>query len=346
MKPAISIVNAPNDIISILKEYRKSSSKIFFIMDENTAEACFSLIQSDLDFEYHCFILKPGEETKSHTQLLFLLEEMEKNSADRDALIVNLGGGVISDLGGFAASIYKRGIAYINVPTSLIGQIDAAIGGKTGINAFGLKNNLGSFYEAEKTIIYNGFLNSLNGEVLFYSYAEVFKYALLSDKDFFNEMSETRAIEYQLLSEHHEKSINFKQELCQKDFFDKGERKILNLGHSFAHALEAYCVQEKIKMHHGLAVGLGLILSLYLSRELLAFPLKEYKKAMVFLSDYLDYYPRDIDATRIVELMKHDKKNTKGEFNFILLQEIGKAVIDYKISAEVIRNAIQKIYPC
>ncbi len=319
---------------------------MFFIMDENTAEACFSLIKPDLYFEYHCFVLKPGEETKSYTQLLFLLEEMEKNCADRDALIVNIGGGVISDLGGFAASIYKRGIAYINIPTSLIGQIDAAIGGKTGINAFGLKNNLGSFYEAEKTIIYNGFLNSLNREVLFYSYAEIFKYALLSDKDFFNQMTENKAIDYRIGTSHIQKSLMTKQELCRKDFYDRGERKSLNMGHSLAHALESYFLEEKKQIHHGLAVGLGLILSLYFSKKMLAFPKNDYDKAMFFLSDYLAYYPKNIEVLRLVEFMKRDKKNKNRNIRFVILKGVGQPVIDYEIRLEELKYAIEKTFPC
>jgi 3-dehydroquinate synthase len=346
MKSAISIVNALSEIISILKEYRKTSSKMFFVMDENTAETCFSLIKNQLDFEYLSFVLKPGEQTKSCSELLYLLEKLENYKADRDALIVNIGGGVITDLGGFAASVYKRGIAYINIPTSLIGQIDAAIGGKTGVNAFGIKNNIGSFYEAKKTIIYEGFLNTLPEELMFFSYAEVLKYALLSERSFFEEVTKNTVKDYSINSSHKKKSITKKQELCKKDFYDNNERKSLNLGHSFAHALEAYCVQENLKMHHGLAVGLGLMLSLYFSKKFLAFPKKDYDKAMFFLSDYLHYFPKQMEVLRLVELMKHDKKSKKGEFNFILLQKIGKVSIDYKISQKDLEYAIEKIYPC
>jgi 3-dehydroquinate synthase len=256
--------------------------------------------------------------------------------------MVNLGGGMVTDLGGFAASTFKRGMAYINIPTTLLAQVDASVGGKTGINFGGLKNEIGVFNCATSVILSSAFLRTLDKENLLSGYAEMLKHGLLSTKENWAELLcfDITNPDFEILQTLVAKSVAIKEEIVNIDPMEKGIRKALNLGHTSGHALESLALEEGRTILHGYAVAWGLMMELYLSAKKCSFPAKEMHQLENFVKEHYGkflYECKHYDT--LYEYMTHDKKNENGNINFTLMAAIG----DIRINQTATKDEIEEM---
>jgi 3-dehydroquinate synthase len=267
---------------------------------------------------------------------------LEEGDASRHSLMVNLGGGMVTDLGGFAASTFKRGMAYINIPTTLLAQVDASVGGKTGINFGGLKNEIGVFNCASSVILSSAFLRTLDKENLLSGYAEMLKHGLLSTKENWAELLcfDITNPDFDTLQMLVAKSVTIKEEIVNIDPMEKGIRKALNLGHTSGHALESLALEEERTILHGYAVAWGLMMELYLSAKKCSFPAKEMHQLENFVKEHYGkflYECKHYDT--LYKYMTHDKKNENGNINFTLMGAIG----DIRINQTATKDEIEEM---
>jgi 3-dehydroquinate synthase len=262
---------------------------------------------------------------------------------DRDALVLNVGGGVVTDIGGFAASTYKRGIDFIHIPTTLLSMIDAAIGGKNGVNFMQAKNQIGNINQPEMVLINDKFLKTLPAHEFDSGFAEMLKHGLIADAKYFQQLIDYKLNKEGSLLELIKKSVQIKHEVISKDPKEKGLRKILNFGHTLGHAIESLMTYQKQKpITHGHAVALGMILAGFISKKIqnLEFiDVIEIKKQLLSIFEKIIF--SDNDISKIIELLKYDKKNTNGEIRFVLLEKIGKATFDQTVPNSIIQEAFQ-----
>lgn len=327
---------------------RFNDARFFIIVDENTYTHCLAPLVSKVErLQEAEFLEVPvGEECKDMAIAQQLWETLLDSGADRNTIIVNLGGGCVSDLGGFVAAGYKRGIQYINVPTSLIGMVDAAIGGKTAVNVGGSKNQVGFFQQPVITCIEPSFLNTLPDEEMFNGTFEMLKTFMLGNPQQYGALvTMILGGNLQLSGEMIAACAEIKLAVVEKDPKDEGIRRILNLGHTFGHAIESFSHQAgQQPLGHGLAVGVGLICALYLSVQKLGLPqqvLDQYRQVASKLMPLPHYSLKDTEA--ILTYMRQDKKNADGEIRCVLLQELGAPVIDITINENEVRDALLKI---
>ncbi|MBP5393713.1 MAG: 3-dehydroquinate synthase, partial [Bacteroidaceae bacterium] len=264
---------------------------------------------------------------------------LQQGGATRHSLLVNLGGGMVTDLGGFAASTFKRGLAYVNIPTTLLSQVDASVGGKTGINFGGLKNEIGVFNQAASVILSSEFLRSLNQENLLSGYAEMLKHGLISDEKSWAGLLrfDLETLDYEQLGTLVAKSVAIKEGIVEQDPTETGLRKALNLGHTAGHAIESLAMEEGRTILHGYAVAYGLICELYLSVVRCNFPKDRLRQTVQFIRQHYGCF--DIDCKKyehIYQLMTHDKKNMGDTINFTLLADIG----DIRINQQATKDEI------
>jgi 3-dehydroquinate synthase len=286
--------------------------------------------------------IKPGEASKDIHTLNLVWEWLAAKGAGRDAVLINLGGGVISDIGGFAAGTYHRGIRYINIPTSLIGQVDAAIGGKTGINVDSLKNQAGLFYDPEGVIIDPVFLSTLPERHLRSGVAEIIKSAALSGGEIWERICFVKITDDQQWKSHILPTAHIKCSIVAADPFEKGQRKVLNFGHTFGHALETLSMRDGSKtLLHGEAVAAGMILEGVLSNRILNFPDQQLDRLTSLILHYFQPAPVLPDkAEDLLGLITKDKKSFGGIPGFSLLEETGKPVYDIVCGEAALREAI------
>jgi 3-dehydroquinate synthase len=305
-------------------------SQVYVLMDEHTNEHCLPLLQEALvDYEVYFFFLEvpSGEASKDLSTCASLWESLSEDNADRKTLLLNLGGGMITDLGAFVASLYKRGISFYNIPTSLLAMVDASIGGKCGIDFGGFKNQIGVFQQAKKTFVYPKFLNTLPELEFWSGMAEMYKHALICDAAHWSALKVFDRKEVTpALIEH---SAALKAEIVAKDPMENGERKKLNFGHTIGHAIESYFLQKEKPMPHGYAVAFGMICEAHISTQHNLLNLVEYDEIEDLLKTKYEFptIPKK-DFSILLEFMQQDKKNEDGVINFTLLQAIGSAVID------------------
>ena len=309
--------------------------KFFVLTDENIYGIYSSMIASMLpEKEITKIVVPAGEQGKSIENVMFIWNKLLDAKAGRDALLINLGGGTISDLGGFAAATYKRGIDFVNVPTTLLAMIDASIGGKNGINFNNYKNQIGLFSEAQSIIINTQFLKTLNERDIKSGIAEMMKYAFVSDASFLD-------LDADNYLEFIEKAAMTKDEVVTLDMRESGLRKILNLGHTIGHALESYYLDKENYLTHGEAVALGMYSSLYLSvkycglDEKWLFFYEMWFKGNLNLMNLNGF---DVDA--IYSYVSHDKKNKGGKPRLVLISAPEKPMIDVEVSEYDIRESI------
>jgi 3-dehydroquinate synthase len=285
------------------------------------------------------------DENKTLDSLAYVWKALQEGGATRHSLLVNLGGGMVTDLGGFAASTFKRGLAYINIPTTLLSQVDASVGGKTGINFGGLKNEIGVFNQATSVILSPEFLHSLDHKNLLSGYAEMLKHGLLSGTESWAELlrfeldngQQTGAPYYNRLGALVAKSVAVKERIVEADPTEKGLRKALNLGHTAGHAIESLAMQEGRTVLHGYAVAWGLICELYLSVVKCSFPKDKFRQTVQFIRQNYGNFAFDCKRyEHLYEFMQHDKKNEGGIINFTLLADIGDIRINQQASKEEI----------
>ncbi len=301
--------------------------KLFVLTDEHTRELCLPLIAGfDCLKEAHCICIGAEDVNKNIETLAYVWKELGDQGASRHSLMINLGGGMVTDLGGFAASTFKRGIQYINIPTTLLAMVDASVGGKTGINFNGLKNEIGVFSPAESVLIDCTFLKTLDRANLLSGYAEMLKHGLISTTEHWAELLkfDFAQPDYQHLQALVAHSVQVKEDIVEQDPYEKGIRKALNLGHTIGHAFESLALEQKEPVLHGHAVAWGILCELYFSHLRTGFPKDKLRQTVNFIHDHygvLAFNCKHYD--RLYEFMTHDKKNEAGIINFTLLGEIG-----------------------
>lgn len=286
--------------------------------------------------------IAPSDEAKNISTLTKVWSALQEGGASRHSLMVNLGGGMVTDLGGFAASTFKRGMAYINIPTTLLAQVDASVGGKTGINFGGLKNEIGVFNCASSVILSSAFLRTLDKENLLSGYAEMLKHGLLSTKENWAELLcfDITNPDFNTLQMLVAKSVSIKDEIVNIDPTEKSIRKALNLGHTSGHALESLALEEGRTILHGYAVAWGLMMELYLSAKKCSFPAKEMHQLENFVKEHYGkflYECKHYDT--LYKYMTHDKKNENGNINFTLMGAIG----DIRINQTATKDEIEEM---
>ena len=317
-------------------------STIFILVDESTKKHCFPKLKKKVTLlqKANVICIKSGEKNKNIRTCEKIWKELSKQNADRKSLIVNLGGGVITDLGGFAASTYKRGIDFINIPSTLLAQVDASVGGKTGIDFSGFKNQVGTFAFPKAVFIIPSFLKTLGKRHLLSGFAEVIKHGLIADENYWHSIKKINPLKTNNWEEIIFRSIQIKNEVVSKDPYEKGLRKTLNFGHTIGHAIESASLKTKKNLLHGEAIAIGMICESYLSRKccgLSGDALNEISTPIALL-----FHSKEIkhSSKKLLQLMKQDKKNNSSEINFTLINSIGKAVINNYCTEELIDEAI------
>lgn len=317
--------------------------RIFILTDTHTQAHCLSVIQSYLSLRDATPISIPASDThKDLHSLTHVWQSLQQGGATRHSLLINLGGGMVTDLGGFAASTFKRGIDFINIPTTLLSMVDASVGGKTGINFGGLKNEIGVFSEARYVLLCTDFLHTQDDENLRSGYAEMLKHGLISDTANWAELLrfDLAQPDYDHLRQMLARSVAVKERIVAQDPFEQGIRKALNLGHTIGHAIESLCLQRR-PILHGYAVAYGLVAELYLSSLRMHFPTDKLRQTVSYIRQY--YGEPDItcdDYPQLIQLMHHDKKNTGNDINVTLLSDIGDLHINQIVSEAEIRDAL------
>ncbi|MEQ8624206.1 MAG: 3-dehydroquinate synthase [Vicingaceae bacterium] len=318
-------------------------SSIFILVDSNTEVHCLPQLLGVLKaINQEAVVLKveAGEKSKDLTVCSKLWSELTKHRADRHALLINLGGGMITDLGGFVASIYKRGIDFINIPTSLLGMIDASIGGKCGIDFQHYKNHLGVFKTALSTFIFPNFLSSLPEEELTSGFAEAIKHALIKDATYWKELKNSSKANWKAITII-KQSIQIKTDIVANDPLEKGDRKKLNFGHSLGHALESYFFEKEQPIPHGFAIASGMIMEAYISVKQLGLSQAAFEEILGFIQSHYPLYELSENAVNeIIKNLTQDKKNSGGELRFCLLNNIGIASVDIAVDLELIKESI------
>lgn len=318
------------------------------IADVNTAQFVMPILVNDSRTVANARLItvKAGDDNKSLEQLTNLWRNLSDNAATRSTLVINVGGGVVTDLGGFAASTFKRGLRFINVPTSVLGAADASFGGKNGINFNGLKNQLGTFTEPEATIISTIFFNTLPQQEILSGYAEMLKHGLLESEEVLNRLLKYSPVypvfDSEALMPLLQESVQVKSKIIEQDFKEAGLRKVLNLGHTFAHAFENLAFERKSPIAHGYAVAWGLVCALVLSHMNVGFPSdKVHVIAEYILKNYGAFEITCDDYPALLKAMKQDKKNaTPDKISFTLLKEVGDPVIDQSATEAQVTSAL------
>jgi 3-dehydroquinate synthase len=318
-------------------------SNIFVFADRNTAEACLPVFRAMLD-DFSGFDLietDPGEENKNIDFCIGIWKTLLDFGADRKCLIINLGGGVITDMGGFVASTYKRGVDFINIPTTLLSQVDASVGGKTGIDIDNVKNMVGTFSLPQAVFIEAEFLKTVPKREMLSGFAEMIKHGLIADRNYYYELKETSYTNINTAAIH--RSVVIKNEVVTEDPQEKARRKILNFGHTIGHAVESYSLsKDKKPLTHGEAIAIGMICEAYLSHKNSTLPEEELAEIRQYISSvYPKYKIKEKSFDQLSVLMQSDKKNEHGNIMFSLLQSIGDCTYNCRVSASDIRESLE-----
>ena len=319
-------------------------SSIFVIVDSITEEACLAPFLAEISTETTIEVISitPGETNKNIETCLGVWSALSELNADRKSIILNLGGGVVTDLGAFVACTYRRGIDFVNIPTSLLAMVDASIGGKNGVDLGALKNQIGVISSPKLVLVNTLFLDTLSALELRSGLAEMLKHGLISDKNHWNKLSHIKDYTLNDLDSLIHESILIKKEIVEKDPFEQKERKTLNYGHTLGHAIESYFITNtnKDRLLHGEAIAIGMILACFISNKQCGFndtDLEDIKNYLIKLYGKIKFSKDDIDA--IIDLLKYDKKNEHGNINFVLLEAIAKPVINCKVPNKTIFEA-------
>ena len=321
-----------------LKQIFDKTSKVFILTDENVAQFWLPETEYWLDVEDAVeIIIRSGEQYKTLQTIQRIWRTLMKQHADRNVLLINLGGGVVTDLGGFAASTYKRGIKFINIPTTLLAMVDAAIGGKTGIDFGDGKNQIGTFAEAEEVIIDPVFLETLPQREICSGLAEMLKYGFIVDSNLLN-------VNLENYQQFIVRCGEIKREIVMQDPTEKDLRKVLNFGHTLGHAIESHCLTKDYPLLHGEAVALGMLGALWLSVKQLGLDekvLQNFEKQLPMLLSEAETSLSGSDIEPILGYLVHDKKNKGEKPQFVLLEAVGKPVLDVEIEPNLVKSSLQ-----
>ncbi len=337
--------NVSDSISQLISEINPTN--IFILADKNTAVKVLPKLNiSQFTTEDKIIIIEAGDSHKNLESLSFIWSKLVENGATRKSLLLNIGGGVITDIGGFAGATFKRGIKFINIPTTLLSAVDAAVGGKTGINFNGFKNEIGAFCEADAVIISTIFFDTLPCTELISGYAEMLKHGLISDSKVYNKLISfditNENIDNEYLLSLLQESVMVKKNIVEQDPTEKGIRRALNLGHTVGHAFESLALHRQTPIPHGYAVAWGMVVELILSHIQLKFP----SNILTVFGNYIyDTFGKfDIscdDYNDLISFMRHDKKNDSAQcINFTMLEDVGKIKIDCTANEEEIKTAL------
>jgi 3-dehydroquinate synthase len=324
----------------LLKDY----PRIIVLVDENTEKYCLPVFREQLPgIEISSIIrIESGEDKKNLEQAKIIWQELTHLNVDKDAILVNLGGGVLTDTGGFVAATFKRGLGFINYPTTLLGMVDAAIGGKTGVDFAGFKNQVGLFIDPQSVVIDPVFLKTLDRKQWQSGFAEVLKYGLIIDRELWNKMKGSGLEQISEWNEIISKAARDKIDIVKSDFLEKGVRKNLNFGHTIGHAFESYFLKSEQPITHGQAIAAGMICEAYISQKLYEFETEQLEEVVTMFDinfNRLDVNP-DLIPT-FLELMRQDKKVREGQLKFSLLRKIGKAVHHVEVNPELVVESLK-----
>ena len=346
MQNNVNITFGTEALLRFPKELQaKDYSSLFLLVDTHTQEFCLPGFVSQTGLtQLEVLVMEPGEEHKTLQTCENLWNQLSECGADRISALINLGGGVVTDLGGFVACTFKRGIDFYNLPTTLLAMVDASVGGKTGIDLGALKNQIGIIEEPKQVLIDAQWLQTLPQEELRSGFAEMLKHGLISNKDYWEQLKSLPKLEAATLAEFIKPSVAIKKQVVLEDPREKHLRKILNFGHTLGHAIESYYLThpEKKRLLHGEAIAIGMVMEAYLGVSCCSFSnvaAEEIKKTFAQF-----YPPVEIDAQDregILELLRHDKKNKAGRVNFVLLKSIGVPEIDVEVPQELFTQAFE-----
>ena len=322
---------------------KNNYSSIFILVDEHTMELCYPKFISNFstDKKIEIIEIEAGEIHKNIETCTGVWQAMSELNADRKSVLITLGGGVITDLGGFVAATYKRGIDFINIPTTLLSMVDASVGGKTGVDLGVLKNQVGMFANPQMVLVDPSYLETLSERELKSGTAEIIKYGLTKNIDLFNDIKINNHLK---VNELIHKSIEIKNEVVLEDPKEQGLRKVLNFGHTIGHAIESFYLdsKEKENLTHGEAIAIGMVCECFISSELLNFSkskLTEVKDVIISVYGKIPLFENDFTA--IIDLLKHDKKNVGGQVNFVLLNDYENFKIDCIVTNELIVKSLE-----
>lgn len=331
-----------------LNEFLNESapSIIFVLVDSNTREFCLPdfLPRLETSVNIEVIEMEAGEEHKNIETCSGIWNALSELEADRKSVMLNLGGGVVTDLGGFVASTFKRGIKYVNIPTTLLAMVDASVGGKTGVDLGNLKNQVGVITQPEMVMIDTNYLSTLSSAEMRSGLAEILKHGLISSKEYWRKAVNLKELTLEDLDDLIVESVQIKSAVVQQDPREENLRKTLNFGHTFGHAIESYFLTHPAKktLLHGEAVAAGIVIAAYLSYKLQGLAKEELKEIEDnILELYLKADIEEKDLEKIVELLKFDKKNSHGKIKFVLLEKIGKPVIDLEVPRELQFEALR-----
>lgn len=314
------------------------------LVDENTREHCLPVFRKNIPgiLISDVICIESGEEKKNLDQVLFIWNELTRLNVDRDALLINLGGGVLTDIGGFVAGTYKRGIDFANVPTTLLGMVDAAIGGKTGLDFGKFKNQVGLFVDPVSVIIDPLFLNTLDDKQWQSGFAEVLKYGLIIDRELWQWLYDKNYHEIDFWNKIIVKAARDKIDIVRHDFKEKGVRKNLNFGHTIGHAFESFFLKLNAPVTHGQAIAAGMICETWLSEQMMDMECSHREEVVGMIDRNFSRLPvSENDLPTLMELMRQDKKVREGKLRFSLLKKMGKAVHDIEVSSDLVLKSLE-----
>ncbi|MDF1863691.1 MAG: 3-dehydroquinate synthase [Saprospiraceae bacterium] len=329
-----------NAFNSFLKE--RGYSKIVVIVDTNTSKLCLPILRQKSQYkDFEVIQIHEGEQHKTIETCQKIWQEMMKKGMERRSLTINLGGGVIGDMGGFCASTFKRGMDFIQMPTTLLSQVDASIGGKLGIDFHHIKNSIGVFKNPQAVFISSEFLNTLPKREIRSGFAEIIKHSLIADAENWEYLKTIKSLEKVEWANLLKPSLLIKQRIVEEDPFENGIRKALNFGHTIGHAIESIALQSDYPLLHGEAIAIGMICEGWLSHKILNFPLKKVEEIIQFFARFYDAFQlEEKDYSSYIELMKKDKKNENQTINFSLINPIGNAIINQTANQVLIRESL------
>jgi 3-dehydroquinate synthase len=317
---------------------------VIILVDENTKNFCLPLVRNKVGAFSKAKIIevKSGEENKDINTCIELWQHLLDVNADSKSVLVNIGGGVITDMGGFVAATFKRGIRYINIPTTILGQVDAAVGGKVGVNLFDLKNQIGLFSHPEAVFIIPSLCDTLSNQQKLSGFAEMIKHALIMDQQYWETL---RNLSFKDITSWENlilRSVEIKNNVARNDPYEKSLRRRLNFGHTFGHAFETLSLMKRDnKLTHGHAVAMGMICESYLSNKIRGLSVKSMDEIITYILGNFDHYNLpDTDRSALLEIIRYDKKNDRNRINVTLLPTIGNAMIDQWCSDELIMESL------
>ncbi len=334
--------NIKQDLSELIKKY--NNGKVFLLVDTGSYEYCYPKIKgmAEID-EDNIIVIDQGDQNKNIETISKVWEFLSTHGADRKSMLINLAGGMPCDLGGFAAATFKRGINFINIPTTLLSQVDASVGGKTGINFHGFKNEIGVFKHASAVLVDTDFVETQDQENICSGFAEMIKHVLIfSEKDWeVIKVFDIKNADIEELKKLVVNSIHIKEHFVKADPTEKNVRKSLNFGHTIGHAFESFAMKKGRPVLHGYAVAFGMVAELYLGNKICGFPIEKIEEISdIIKSIYGKFEFNQDDFEELFFLMTHDKKNEQNKINFTLLKDIGEIEINQTCTKELIYEAL------